>query len=430
MFFSLNAMSQSEARKLCSNRDKKELSKKEIWINNNNFLLDYIKIFDKLDSGYVYFRVPIVMHIYLNPRESKERLLIDIKRVIQRLNTIYATNKTGIQFYLAQIIFLQNNRHLKANYLLEAPIISSKDQYKHAINVYYVNVLEQRFLFKKKYYHGIYNSLNKSIIIIRHASRTTLAHEIGHFFGLKHTHENWKKSKNKQECVSRTRQKGLFKKRTICEVNGDGLADTPAEPNLTQYTNKECEYTGTLTDAWGEPYKPTTNNIMSYPGHRECRTNFTPMQRAVMLYTATNNAFSELWCTADTNKHLEFDQYEPDDFFKTSSKLSLGKKQHHTFHKIVSYDPNIFVRNDLDFLFFIPQTKKTITISLQKGESEFPNLTVGIYTSNQKFIKNYEINSPAKFQLEVKKEKYYIKVENKSQIEHNQIFDYYIELLD
>ncbi len=423
-------MAQNEARQLCSNPGKKKLAKKEIWINNNNFLLDYLKIFDRLDSGYVYFRVPIVIHIYLNPHETQKRLLIDIQRVIQRLNAIYATNKTGIQFYLAQIIFLQNNRHLKANYLLEAPIISSKDQYKHAINVYYVNVLEQKFLFKKSYYHGVYNSLTKSIIIIRHASRTTLAHEIGHFFGLKHTHENWKKSKNKQECVSRTRQKGIFKKQTICEVNGDGLSDTPAEPNLTGYTNKECQYTGTLTDAWSEPYEPHTNNMMSYPGHRECRTNFTPMQRAVMLYTATNNKFSELWCTADTNKHLAFDQYEPDDFFETSAKLNFGEKQHHTFHKTISSDPDIFVENNLDFLFFIPQTTKTATISIQKGENKFPNLTLEVFDSNKKLIKNYEINAPAKFQLDVKKEKFYIKIQNKSRHENNQIFDYYIELLD
>lgn len=58
---------------------------------------------------------------------------------------------------------------------------------------------------------GVYNSFADIIVVERSVYTTlsgvsTLAHEIGHYFGLEHTHRNSDKGKCRQECVSRTRE--------------------------------------------------------------------------------------------------------------------------------------------------------------------------------------------------------------------------------
>ena len=66
-----------------------------------------------------------------------------------------------------------------------------------------------------------------------------------------------------------------------CEVNGDLLCDTAADPYLYGLVNYNCLYTGGGTDNWGDLWIPNTNNIMSYTAS-ECMNYFSPMQIAKM----------------------------------------------------------------------------------------------------------------------------------------------------
>lgn len=428
ILFGFNLLAQNETDYFCGNNNNSCLHKKKVWKNNNQFLLDYIENYPLLDSGYVYFRIPIVFHIYLNSKENTNLLYADIKRVIQRLNTIYSDNKTGIQFYLADVILIKNQKYLKTSYFLEAPFLTSKKRNRFAINVYYVNILEKKFFKKTTNYHGNYNPYNQSIISIRHASKTTLAHEIGHFLGLHHPHKNWKKGKFKQESVSRNQTKGLFSKRTNCEINGDGLSDTPAEPNLVEFTDKDCNYIGEITDDWGVPYQPNTNNIMSYPGNRNCRNNFTTMQKSVMLYTADHKKQSKIWRNTPENKHFMFDDYEPDDNINMASKILIDSVQYHTFHKVISDKANELKNNNLDYLTFIIDSTELLFVNFQEGEYVFPEIQFVLLDNSKKIVFKTIINQAQKIPLKNINGKYYLRIENISHQNEGKLFDYQINI--
>lgn len=117
---------------------------------------------------------------------------------------------------------------------------------------------------------------------------STLAHEVGHYFDLYHTHTQYFGA----ECPERVG----------CDTLGDLLCDTPADPNLnpTGFFNvseyPECAYDNYITvpdlphcDQM-TPYDPATDNVLSY-SRPLCRTEITPGQaeRAVhVLVTAEN----------------------------------------------------------------------------------------------------------------------------------------------
>ncbi len=123
----------------------------------------------------------------------------------------------------------------------------------------------------------------------------TFMHEVGHYFGLYHTHE----TAGGVECVERTN----------CSFAGDGFCDTAADPNLGLQGNMGnfCTYTGTMLDQCGSgmPYTPPVTNIMSYAPD-PCPTQFTTEQFAAMLSTAENERVSHLRNTPCTT--TGFDQ--------------------------------------------------------------------------------------------------------------------------
>lgn len=114
---------------------------------------------------------------------------------------------------------------------------------------------------------------------------TTMAHELGHVFGLYHTFE----STYGTESVAR------INACKDCEDDGDLLCSTPADPDdednylAFNTTNPGCVYTGTKLDECDTPYMPDVTNIMAY-GLRFCRNNFTFEQGARMRYILADNA--------------------------------------------------------------------------------------------------------------------------------------------
>ena len=107
----------------------------------------------------------------------------------------------------------------------------------------------------------------------------TGSHEVGHYFDLYHTHN----------------PSSEFVDGTGCQYRGDGLCDTPADPDLSiGGMVSGCVYTGTennnATDGHGDYYDgdecmayptcatyggPDTRNIMSYNLNPGCSDNFT-----------------------------------------------------------------------------------------------------------------------------------------------------------
>lgn len=184
---------------------------------------------------------------------------------------------------------------------------------------------------------------------------SSIAHEVGHTLGLLHTfHRNHCRNNCFQECVSRTRtQEGIClftagKKK--CEVNGDCLCDTDADPsningvsyNCSSYTitnqgqaSSTCAVTDNYGDYWLQsPNNNALNNLMTYQMYSNVTCNqITPMQQGVMYHyiRKATNYFKY-------NEDVDF--YENDNFYQTNPFVSnsncnianINSKQYHAFH--------------------------------------------------------------------------------------------------
>ncbi|MBL6445344.1 zinc-dependent metalloprotease [Fulvivirga sp. 29W222] len=138
----------------------------------------------------------------------------------------------------------------------------------------------------------------------------TLAHEFGHVLGLSHTHDAARLSTSEdngaiynncyQESVSRSRRNKIgcisTYKKLKCEINGDQLCDTEADPNMNKFSyidnpnaTNGCIYTlppsgDYRSDNWGILWSPNAKNIMAY-NNRRCRNFFSDGQITVMKHT-------------------------------------------------------------------------------------------------------------------------------------------------
>lgn len=106
-------------------------------------------------------------------------------------------------------------------------------------------------------------------------NNSTIAHELGHYFNLYHTHETG----FGLECPDGTN----------CVTAGDLLCETPADPTLTGFVVGDCVYSGP-TNAGGNcagSYDPQTENLLSY-SLKNCRDLLVPQQIAKMRSTLVN----------------------------------------------------------------------------------------------------------------------------------------------
>ncbi len=350
-------------------------------INNTDLLNSYLFQYNLKKHNIIYI-IPVKFWIIKNKKKTIGPS--ELKKFIQYLNYYYSINNTGIRFSLRpDYQYINKEKLLNLRYYLQAPFQSLKIKSKACINVIIVNKLVKKKLFKskKKKYAGTYNPISHGIIISGNISTSTLSHEIGHYLGLKHPHRGWK-YKWFQEPVSRTRLiPGTHIK--MCERRGDRLCDTPAEPNLTKYTDNKCNYTGwNVKDKYGETYKPDTHNIMSYTYNRECRNKFTKQQIALMLYTLSKNKYSKYW-KIQNNKNQKFfpDAFEPDNHQETATEIFFNTPQIHSFHKTFTGRKKIEIPDTTDWLFFELKTQKpqTIIIKFPEINNLFPEIKISVF---------------------------------------------------
>lgn len=329
----------------CSSAEVPERKLKKLpWYGNNNFLNEFLSGYAYAEEEHkVFYRIPVTLWSF-SPK-ANEKLY---KQIITDLNYYHLINNTGFEFYYADIINKQSISPVKFGYTIQAFFKGLFYREKETVNVMLVDNLVKKRIFKPVvHYKGQYNMTTKGIVLRLNSSRTSMAHEIGHFFGLYHPHRNWKRGKHHQESVSRDRiAHRLFVNAKNCELNGDAICDTPAEPNLARHTNKQCAYTADLKDNWGDVYKPQTNNIMSYPKWSKCRDNFTEKQIAVMLYTAKKKNIPE-WSAAD--KRFEFDRNEPNDLLVNATPIVNNLVHKCNFHIKYQGKSKGLCDNDVDF---------------------------------------------------------------------------------
>ena len=306
------------------------------WIGNNKFLTNYLKEIDYENQENPMYSIPVKFYVF---GKNNAPQLTDVKETIQNLNEIYTKNNTLISFYLHDIKFIKKKKFDKFGYYGQFPFQSIFRHKRKVLNIFLVTSLKKPGKKNKNLeYAGACNNLNHTVIIANGNDGSVVSHEVGHFFGLKHPHKNYNKGKHNQEAVDRDAFRGgLFLRGRNCEINGDGLSDTQAQPHLVKYTDKKCNYTAPdLTDKRGEKYSPQTDNIMSYTLGKQCRRNFTPMQKAVMLYTAAKRDKSGDWKLSFEETNLKIttltDSFEPDFCPEIASILKDKIVQEHTLN--------------------------------------------------------------------------------------------------
>ncbi len=348
------------------------------WKGNNAFLDSVLQRYPDKDK--IYYKVPLTFWVYTD-QKGFGGTAVEIKDQVNQLNYFFNTlNHTGILFYVAQINFIRKPKHTDVGYITENFILTATNHLPGTVNIHLVKSITLNLLMKDYEFGGTYNSLTHSIIMGRSDFPTGLSHEMGHYFGLLHPHRNWNKGKLLAESVSRTRTVGNGHKRN-CEVRGDYLCDTPAEPNMFDYTDDNCQYTGKEKDPWGQPYTPSTHNIMSYLHNKRCRKKFTDMQKAVMLYNIEHSKYASGWANTPEHFSIAPDKYEPDDYYKTGTLLLPDSTQYHTFNQI--YTKKGLLTNTIDFFRIAKTTNGRYYLKILRGKYAFPVIRLNLYDKTQ-----------------------------------------------
>jgi hypothetical protein len=328
------------------------------WYGNENYLTQF---YDSLylantstptnvrvETENVWLRVPIKFWVYrqnpttaggTNPLPNDQAF----QRIIDHLNNAFRNNNIRMRFYMRCVSFVDDGVMVtEANVIKRSTNAHRADRRESgSINVHIVDAGDSQFLPNAV---AIYLTRRASTILL---NTSTLTHEVGHYFGLFHTHQG--------HFIDAT-VNALFgclhepvDRRVIghpcnplphrrCDRTGDLLCDTPADPLMGDgrdwvTATPNCQYTGNRKDVFLKSYKPDTRNYMAY-GNQDCRSNFSEGQRNVMYHYAyrirTLARLEGGWSVREGNA---FDEYEPDNTGNTGRATVLNTLYEHSFHQ-------------------------------------------------------------------------------------------------
>ncbi|MBC7912800.1 MAG: hypothetical protein H7Y07_01640 [Pyrinomonadaceae bacterium] len=314
-----------------------------------------------------------------------------VKDLIVNLNRVFSLNSTGIQFYLkCGTQYIDDDKYIDVGESQQRQLARTYED-PHAIDVFLTdNILDAAGSTVYSSDYITFDSFRASMLDKSSYIKTSadLAHEIGHYLGLLHTHEFSERKRCRKEPIDRNREYAdisyckPFGSKIMCESTGDGLRDTPADPDMTELNR--CDYPNNgKTDLFGDSYHnppagsspPSTANIMAKNKLSNCAHEFTRLQKAVMFNTIeshTSNTLladeihKDLW---KDSKYI-FDTFEPDNTSDNSSTITLGERQERNFN----YQPSFTGQAtscDVDYIryFSVKAGLTEIKISQISGKS-------------------------------------------------------------
>lgn len=199
----------------------------------------------------------IVAHIARDTFGAPNLTEAEVTDQIESLNTFF--EPICAAFEICEFRYIDNFQHDVVDSLEEWDEILIKHHLNNRINMFFVSdvVFEPNFCGFATL--GGITMLETGGILIKKGdcfTIRTIAHEMGHYFGLLHTFEG-----NGTELVNGAN----------CEIAGDLICDTPADPytpgddvNLYVDVGQGCRFINQSVDANGEFYRPDVGNVMSY----------------------------------------------------------------------------------------------------------------------------------------------------------------------
>ncbi|MCB0553063.1 MAG: hypothetical protein KDD02_05880, partial [Phaeodactylibacter sp.] len=253
----------------------------QILIQENQFQARKGQIMAALQEGRMpALAIPVQIHIV---RRSDGTGGISEASILSEFNNYVTPRYAGANLTFT---FCQATRYIDSDTYY---FIGSDAESNTMSNTYNVpNVMNIYFVGDAQGYCGYawFPSSSPDYIVIDNSCATntsTLAHEIGHYFDLYHTHE----TTFGIECPDGSN----------CATAGDRICDTPADPDVSGNVNGSCVYTGGQTACGGQAYMPDAQNLMSY-SNKTCRIYFSAEQNAKMFNTAqTSRSYLTYGCT-------------------------------------------------------------------------------------------------------------------------------------
>ncbi|MDJ1485897.1 zinc-dependent metalloprotease family protein [Cytophagaceae bacterium YF14B1] len=364
------------------------------WVGNNAYLESFLDSIAYprpaariLDNG-IKIWIPVKFWLYRSSSGTGGPTLLQIQQMMDNLNRVYGQdNNTTIQFYQScEPTYINDNNNLNPDDA-RARQLARNNQQNGVINIHMVNSLtggvfgrhissaqlsfdpyKALFLTPENYTLAATGSL---------IAPSTVAHEVGHWLGLVHTHQFNDKGKCRREAIDRNRKWAVggpicFRTKarvgvSFSETNGDALRDTPADHLLDNLSACNYNLTG-LTDLYGDSYAtppagslpPDGFNLMSAGYWRPCRSRLSRLQIAVMLhyiYRVLPSSYRNNWL----NVAGKFDSYEPDNSSELGRAINLGQSQERNFH--LNYEGLDAYRTcDVDWAVVQPNVSGNITI--------------------------------------------------------------------
>ena len=224
--------------------------------------------------------VPVKLHIVQDDNGISSLTEEDALTNLAEANELFA--ESGLQFVsCGSVHLISSSEYFDLDETEEANLLK-KYNVKNVVNIYYFNTIILQYTLLCGY--ASFPWMDEEYVMMANDctdNGNILAHELGHYLGLYHTHA---------QLYGLEHVDG-----SNCDEAGDLLCDTPADPYLGWHNvNQDCEYIGYEIDPKGKKYTPHTKNIMSY-SIEDCRIEFTEDQYTRMHYYLQNDR-SDLHC--------------------------------------------------------------------------------------------------------------------------------------
>ena len=227
--------------------------------------------------------VPLKIHVIRKDNGTGGLTENEINTIIFDMNTLYSN--AFIEFFICDGINYIDSNELYDFSTDQQNQMTASNNVSNVINLYFANSVstsDGAGLCGYAYFPG-----GPEVILMDNAcalNGSTMSHEMGHFFGLSHTHGNTNGTLTSELADG-----------SNCDTDGDYICDTPADPQLgSNNVNNSCNYSGDEVDANGDRFNPNPLNLMSY-SRKSCRTEFS-LQQYARIYGVYQSSRAEMLC--------------------------------------------------------------------------------------------------------------------------------------